>query len=332
MNATTGNIYLETCYVLKEKVEVIIKFPSTWNVLLYVIALLVNVSLFFTTLLLNGVTVATIWNSHKLKENASNFAILIQSIVDLAYGLIVIPLSVMIIVRNLVGSPSCTTVYTCRKLASLLYIFSMTTMSMMSFERYMGVLYPFVHRVQVTIARLLKYIISVCCLQAFLYGVTFFNGVQMTRPFFVTNMLLFLAFTAFAYTRIFRCIIKKSRFPPGQQVVHVAERTNFSTKRRLLKEFKIAKSCFLVVVTSLVCFLPSLILVGLLSLETNFLVHTLKNWSYILNVFNSTANSLIFFWRNKALRTEGMNRIKIIKNSLSRISTMRADVERAENN
>jgi hypothetical protein len=133
MNATTRNIYLETCYVLKEKVEVIIKFPSTWNVLLYVIALLVNVSLFFTTLLLNGVTVATIWNSHKLKENVSNFAILIQSIVDLTYGLIVIPLSVMIIVRNLVGSPSCTTVYTCRKLASLLYIFSMTTMSMMSF-------------------------------------------------------------------------------------------------------------------------------------------------------------------------------------------------------
>ena len=280
MNATTRNIYLETCYVLKEKVEVIIKFPSTWNVLLYVIALLVNVSLFFTTLLLNGVTVATIWNSHKLKEIASNFAILIQSIVDLAYGLIVIPLSVMIIVRNLVGSPSCTTVYTCRKLASLLYIFSMTTMSMMSFERYMGVLYPFVHRVQVTIARLLKFIITVCCLQAFLYGVTFFNGVhfcQMTRPFFVTNMLLFLAFTAFAYTRIFRSIIKKSRFPPGQQVVHVAERTNISTKRRLLKEFKIAKSCFLVVVTSIVCFLPSLILFGVLSLETNFLVHTLKN-------------------------------------------------------
>jgi hypothetical protein len=87
-----------------------------------------------------------------------------------------------------------------------------------------------------------------------------------------------------------------------------------------------------------VCLLPSLILVGLLSLETNFLVHTLKNWSYILNVFNSTANSLIFFWRNKALRTEGMNRIKIIGHSLrrlSRTSTMRAeaaDVQRAENN
>jgi hypothetical protein len=36
-------------------------------------------------------------------------------------------------------------------------------------------------------------------------------------------------------------------------------------------------------------------------------------------LFSSTANSLIFFWRNKALRTEGMNRIKIIRNSLSRI-------------
>jgi hypothetical protein len=163
MNATTGNIYIETCYVLKEKVEVIIKFPSTWSLLLYVIALLVNVCIFFANLLLNGITVATIWNSRNLKEKASNFAILNQSIVDLAHGLLVIPLLAMIVVCNIVGSPSCTSVYISRKIASLLCMYSMTTMSMMSFERYMGVLYPFVHRVQVTKARLLKYV-SYCLL------------------------------------------------------------------------------------------------------------------------------------------------------------------------
>jgi hypothetical protein len=68
-----------------------------------------------------------------------------------------------------------------------------------------------------------------------------------------------------------------------------------------------------------VCSLPSLILNGFINLETNFLLDTLQKWAYLLILFNSTANSLIFFWRNKALRTEGMNRIKVIRDSLSRI-------------
>ena len=329
MNATTGNKFIETCYILKENVNVVIKFPSTSSVVLYVIAIVVNVSLVFTTLFLNGVTVATIWNSRTLKERVSNNTILIQSTIDLATGLIVMPLTAMHLVRNLVGNTSCTTTYIGRKVGYLLYIYSMTTMSAMSFERYMGVLHPFVHRVQVTKSRVLKYIISVCCIQTLVYSVTLFNGVQITRPFFVTNMLLFLAFTAFAYTKIFCFRIKNSKSPLGKQVVNVAEPTNASTKARLLKELKIAKSCFLVVVVSLVCSLPSLILTGVLNLETNFLVDTLQKWSYLFNLFNSTANSLIFFWRNKALRNEGMNRIKIIRDSLNRI---RPDMQHAENN
>jgi hypothetical protein len=273
--------------------------------------------------------VATIWNSRTLKERVSNNTILIQSTIDLATGLIVMPLAAMHLVRNLVGNTSCTTTYIGRKVGYLLYIYSMTTMSAMSFERYMGVLHPFVHRVQVTKSRVLKYIISVCCIQTLVYSLTLSNGVQITRPFFVTNMLLFLAFTAFAYTKIFCFRIKNSKSPLGKQVVNVAEPTNASTKARLLKELKIAKSCFLVVVVSLVCSLPSLILNGVLNLETNFLVDTLQKWSYLFNLFNSTANSLIFFWRNKTLRTEGMNRIKIIRDSLSKI---RPDMQHAENN
>jgi hypothetical protein len=62
MNAKTGNIFIETCYILKENVHVVIKFPSSSSVVLYVIAIMVNVSLVFTNLFLNGVTVATFWN------------------------------------------------------------------------------------------------------------------------------------------------------------------------------------------------------------------------------------------------------------------------------
>ena len=322
MKAINENIFIETCYILNEKIEIVINFPSTWSVLLYVAALLVSVSLSLTALFLNGVTVVTIWNSRTLKERVSNFLILIQSTIDLANGVILIPLSAMLLASDLVGSPSCILVYTVRKIGHLLYFYSMTTMFVMSVERYLGVLHPFVHRVKVTKTRLLKGIISVCIFQTILHSFSVTHGLLVTRPFFVTNMFLFLAFTVFAYARMFWFSTKKNRFLTGQQVVNVTKGINIGTKGRLIKEYKTAKSCFLVVITSLVCSLPVIMLVAVLDLETSFLVVTVRKWSYILNMFNSTANSLIYFWLNKALRNEGIIRMK---NFLNKTSTIRPD-------
>lgn len=301
MNGTnqTSTIFIESCYILKENIGVVIRFPSTWSLILYVIAFLINASLVFTTLFLNGVAVMTIWNSPTLNKRVSFFTVLIQSIVDLANGATVMPLSTMHFFGDLIGSPSCIFLYIGRKIGFLLFFFSMTTMSAMSFERYMGVLHPFIHHVHVTKARLMKYVISVCSLQTFLYSLTFIYGAQITRIFFVGNMFLFLAFIAFAYTLIFCYHVKKNRIQPEQSVTDIA-------KRDSIKESKIAKSCFLVVATSLVSSLPSITIVAVLNPEKSFLVLTLQKCFYILNMFNSTGNALIYFWRNKALRTEGL--------------------------
>ena len=309
MNGTYQTKITESCYILKENIEVVIRFPSTWSFILYVVAFLINVSLVFSTLFLNGVAVVTIWNSSTLNKRVSFFTILIQSIVDLANGVTVMPLSTIHFFRDLIGSPSCILAYIGRKIGFLLFFFSMTTMSAMSFERYMGVLHPFVHHVHVTKARLMKYVISVCSLQAFLYSLTFIYGAQTTRMFFVVNMFLFLAFIAFAYTRIFCHHVKKNRIQPEQSVTNVA-------KRQSIKESKIAKSCFLVVATSLVCWLPSITIVAVLNLEKSFLVITIQKCFYILNMLNSTGNALIYFWWNKALRKEGQTYIRDLLNKM----------------
>lgn len=92
MNGTTEDIFIKSCYIMKEEVQAVAKFPSTNSLILYVIALLINVGLFFTTIFFNGVTMVTIWNTPKLKESVSNFAILMQSIFDFASGILIIPL------------------------------------------------------------------------------------------------------------------------------------------------------------------------------------------------------------------------------------------------
>jgi hypothetical protein len=181
----------------------------------------------------------------------------------------------------------------------------------MSFERYMGVLYPFIHRVEVTKGRLLKCFISICCLQTLLQAACLWFGKPMiARGFFSANMLLFLAFTTFVYAKIYRYFIKKNRSHPGREVANAAQ-DSAGKQIQFLKELKIAKSCFLVVLSNLVCCLPSIIYLAILSPTPNFHVMTVKKWLYILSMFNSTANSLIFFWRNKELRTEGLKQMRI---------------------
>ena len=152
MNATTENMskFVQTCYILNTKLTVVIKFPYASDRILYIFALIANVIILFTTTFLNGITVTAMWKSRSLKEKVSNFTIMIQSFVDLANGVFFMTLFSVLLAGDIMGSPSCIALYVTRIIGFLLFFYSMTALAVMSFERYMGVLYPFVHRVEVT--------------------------------------------------------------------------------------------------------------------------------------------------------------------------------------
>jgi hypothetical protein len=222
---------------------------------------------------------------------------------------------------DIMGSPSCIALYVTRIIGFLLFFYSMTALAVMSFERYMGVLYPFVHRVEVTKGRLLKGFISFCCLQTLSLGAFLWvREPRIAKGVFSANLLFFLAFTTFVYVKIFRYYcIKTKRNHPGRENDNVA-RDSAGKRVQFLKELKIAKSCFLVVLSNLVCCLPSIIYFAIVSASPKFHVITVRKWLYILSMFNSTANSLIFFWRNKELRTEGLKQMRISLDRVFRIS------------
>ena len=175
---------------------------------------------------------------------------MIQSFVDLANGIFAMSSSSVLMASDTIGSPSCTTVYVATRLGFLVFFYSMTAQAIMSFERYMGVLYPFFHRVEVTKGRLFKCFISVCCLQTILLlGLTSLNKAMIAKAFFSVNLLLFLALNTYVYAKIFWFHLKKNRCPTGRKVVNAAQDNNVNAgnKARFLKEIKMAKSCFLVV-------------------------------------------------------------------------------------
>ncbi len=158
---------------------------------------------------------AAIWKSRLLKERVSNFTVLIQSIVDLANGIFFMTMSSVLLVADIMGSPCCIKFFITRKVGFLIFFYSMTALTMMSFERYVGFLYPFIHRAKVTKGKLLKCFITVCGLPTviFVTGFTLLKRQKVARVFFATNVLMFLAFTVFVYTRIFCFRIKNNRFP-----------------------------------------------------------------------------------------------------------------------
>ena len=229
-------------------------------------------------------------NTTKLKENVSSFAILMQSICDFPSGMCVIPLMSLRLVNDLTCSPSCVLDYVGREIGLICYIHSVTVMSATSFERFMGVLYPFVHRVKVTKSRLLKELRYFRLFRPNAvvgYSFSFINGPKNTVIPITGNSLLFLAFTVFAYTRIFLALIKNKKILL-QEGLNVTERNDLTRKKRFMKELKTAKSCFLVVFTTFMLSFPSLAVVSWIKLD-----YTVRNFSFILTIFNFTAHYLL---------------------------------------
>ena len=322
-NSTNGTAasYVKTCYVLDDEAEVIVKYPTEESVLVHVIALIIIIVLIFTTISLNGVTFLTIWRSQILRQKPSNFAIMLQSFIDLANGILVMPLTAYHWINESSGNPSCVTIYVLKKSAMLMFFYTLTTLSVMNFERYMGVLHPFMHRTLITNTQLLAYVVSICAIQTVIYTFSLTHR-EIIRPILITTTLLFILTTVFVYSKIFLKIRETGRVGVVSVDLNTLAKNVKSTqskdlekrsqKQSFLKEVKAAKSTVLVVFCSLVCCIPGALTFGPLNLKSSFKAIAIKMFCVILAMLNSTLNSVLHFWMNSMLRKLGKNMISSI--------------------
>lgn len=294
----SDDLITETCSVLNDHVTIITQFPQNFNYeVIHIIAMVMSAILSVTTVCLNVSTVITIWKTSVLKEKPSNFAIMVQSTVDLVHGTLVMPLFTYLMIGEVTGEASCYMTYVCKKLASLIFLFSLTAFCMMNHERYMGICYPIIHRTRMTKLFLLKFVAVGTTLQILGLGLAlYFN--QITRLILGSSAIIFLAHTAFVYTRIGRVIISKGRVNKDRQTAN-----SRSKLMRYLREIKATKTCFIVVLCCIASNLPPIVtftgMIGITSVVTG---EILKRCFAVLLMLNSSLNSIIFFWGNKKLR------------------------------
>ncbi len=306
MNTTTENASDFITCQFRNNQEILIKgFVSEKDKLIQIIALVIGIVFFFSTTFLNGVAAATIWRSRELLRKVCNFTIMIQSIVDLTIGLIVLPLFIAVLATEIAGSPNCLLMNVNEIVSAIFYLYQMTSLSMIHIERYFGVMYPLVHRVHVTKSRLLKYHMSVCGLQSIIFALLV---TVESSPKYITciTVSLLTALTLFVYVSIFCSRVHKNHSSRSQ----ISPESN-GKRSRLLKDLKIAKSCLLVMLSFLITtVMLTLELFEVRDSRDSYFEVLFKGWAAMLVFFNSTLNSIIYFWKTKKLRQQGKTMVK----------------------
>jgi hypothetical protein len=237
---------------------------------------------------------------------------MMQSVADLIVGLVGLPLfTIRHLRRATTRSSYCAEVLAVQRLMAFTTLLSITTLLVMTVERYFGVLHTLKHLTLITKRRILVFY---SCGASFMFSIVVLSTLKPGWPwelgtFLSACLFIFLFVAVFVYTRIFLTIRKRK--PPGDvnDLNNPAEPSvpSRQRKRNFLKQIKLAKSCFLVVVCFVVCLLGGGILAAF-PLDINKEIIIL--WMVTMVMLNSSINSIIFFWTRPLLRNEAKKALR----------------------
>ena len=245
----------------------------------------------------NVVVLLCIWKSSQLRKKLCYFMIFVLSGYDLLVVLVSHPLVIIsavilfskgsdILDKNYVIFSFIVTVISC---------FSLLVLLILTLERYLGLAYPLFHKTSVTKRRLTFFIFIIQFLSLVL--ITFSHVYEVTD---IDLYTLIMAVVLIILMNIRMFFIAKSK------------RTASAKGASNVRKYYI---CLFALASFTVCTLPSIIYYKLIVMGR--IDRTSKSallyffWTITLVSINSSANSIIFFWNNSVLRSEGKKIIKI---------------------
>ena len=268
----------------------------------------VNVFFFFSGICLNSLVILSFWRSVQLRKKLCHFMIMVLSCCDLLSVLTNNPLIAFISMSWLTGKLDVNARWPYISLIStgIFLRFSHFALLVMNFDRYLATSYPIFHRTSVTKGRLLT-------LLAILIIVEITLVVMYVNEFVISNQvhiliisILLIPAMLFINYKLFLVVRKSSK---NERISPDMKKT-FSLKN--------ISSCLLVVACVVVLSIPWCVYIGL-RINSPQTAYTLDNanlaalWAITISSMNCTFNCLIFYWKNKVLRTEGLKVLKSMK-------------------
>ena len=266
-----------------------------------------NIIFFFSGLVLNTLVIIAFLKSTKLQKKLCHFMIMVLSCCDLLSVVIHgLELLFYFIIRFLEKNGLYTKLTICWHLLHLLAGLSLLALMVMCIERYLGAYYPIFHKTSVTRCRLLTLLATLFILTSPLTIISANDLVISSAVAIGIFVAIFSPPFIFFNYKLFKISRKMHR-----------ENATSSKKREKIS-LKNINTCLLVV-ACFVCFSVPIcfrVVFGLVEGSTPENARLSAVWVATTYVMNCSFNSLIFFWKNKVLRDEG---IKIIKKMKDRV-------------
>ena len=248
---------------------------------------------------LNVVVILCIWKSSQLRKKLCYFMIFVLSCYDLLVILIAHPLLIMLGIFMLTNESNKfdERYEICLHTLTVLTCFSLIVLFTLTLERYLGLSYTLYHKTSVTRKKLLLFIFGsqilslIALTLSYIYNISYFEMYTLA----MTVVLVFLM-----DVRMFFIARSKRKIP--------------SLKQKGATNFKKYFQCVIALGCFTVCCLPSVVYHGL---KVTRRIDTASNsamyyffWCATVLGMNSSLNSVIFFWNNSILRSEGKKIIK----------------------
>jgi hypothetical protein len=188
----------------------------------------------------------------------------------------------------------------------MLHVFSLFALLVMNFDRYLATSYPIFHRTSVTKGRLLTLLAILIIVEVILRAMSVDDFVISDQVHAVMFSILFIPAMLFINYKLF-LVVRKSR-----------KNKRISPEMKKTFSLKNISSCLLAVACLVVFSIPLGVYIGL-TIHSTETTHTLDNaslaalWAKTMALMNGTFNCLIFYWKNKVLRTKGLKVLKSVK-------------------
>jgi hypothetical protein len=265
----------------------------------------VNVFFFFSGICLNSLVILSFWRSVQLRKKLCYFMIMVLSCCDLLAVITNTPLLAFITISWLRGKldGNARWPYISLISADTFLCFSLFALLVMNFDRYLATSYPIFHRTSVTKRRLLTLLATLIIVEVILNVMCVNDFVISNQVHVVIICIVVFPPMLFMNYKLF-LVVRKSR--KNKRISSEIKKT-FSSKN--------ISSCLLVVACVVVIFIPVGVYIGL-TIKSRKISYTLDNaslammWSVTIASMNCTFNCLIFYWKNKVLRTEGLKVLK----------------------
>ena len=298
------------CKIFGTTYFVITNLPSDNLLASHICAVIFNVILIISTLILNAVAITTIWKSSQMNSKTCYFVVLIQSVIDLIVGVFGIPFFVMFLMNGITKILNC--FVATLALRWTIYLISLSTdmLIAMTLERYIAILHPYAYSTLVTKKRLLIFVCFGSSLELPLH-ILFLAVNGLLMKYASIKGALTFAFITFAYARIYLIVRALGR---SGNIMHNARSGEHLTRRKLfLQDMKQARSCFIVVVCFFVLgILPTPIANLVFQGLDKFGELKISVWGTTLALCISSVDSIIFFWTKTMLRKEAAKMLKTV--------------------